>query len=305
MPKTAVLTDTNSGMTQEEANLLGAYLLPMTFTVNGRDYKEGLDLTQNQFYKMIEDPKTEVSTTQPSPGELTSVWSRILEEHEQLVYIPMSSGLSSSCRTAKILAQSDFEGRVFVVDNHRISVTQFQSVLDALTLSEKGADGREICERLESEGGESSIYIMVNRLTYLKRGGRVTAAGALIANVMNLKPVLQIQGEKLDAYSKCRGIKSAKQSMINAMKKDLDTRFKKWVDEGCMTLHFAYSDMPVFEVESWKSELKEAFPEFRIHGAPLSLSIGCHIGPGSLAVACAKRTGDALTPIPFEDFLTR
>lgn len=290
MSKTAVATDTNSGITQQEAEQLGIFLLPMSFNVNGKDYKEGIDITQDDFYKIIADSKTTVFTTQPSPGELTEFWDEILKEYDEIVYIPMSSGLSSSCQTAKLLAQTDHEGKVFVVDNHRISVTQYQSVIDAKAMAESGIGGEKICRRLEEDATKSSIYIMVNKLTYLKRGGRVTAAGALIANVMNLKPVLQIQGEKLDAYSKCRGTKAAKVSMIEAIKKDFESRFKSLIEQDLMTLHLAYSDMAVFEVESWKNELRTAFPEYNIHAAPLSLSIGCHIGPGSLAVACAKIT---------------
>ncbi len=290
MSKTAILTDTNSGILQKEADAMGIFLLHMTFTVNGVDYKEEIDIKWNEFYNMLSDPHTTVSTTQPSPGELSEMWEEILKSYDEIVYIPMSSGLSSSCQTAKMLAESDYQGKVFVVDNRRISVTQYQSVVDAKAMADKGIGAADICRRLEEDAALSSIYIMVNKLTYLKRGGRVTAAGVLIANVMNLKPVLQIQGAKLDAYSKCRGTKAAKLSMIEAMKKDLETRFKDLADDGKMTLHVSFCDMTVFEVESWKSEIREAFPEYEIHSAPLSLSIGCHIGPGALAIACAKRS---------------
>ena len=290
MAKTAILTDTNSGITSKEAVAMGIFLLHMTFTVNGQDYREELDIKWDKFYAMLSDNRTTVSTTQPSPGELSELWSNILKDYDEIVYIPMSSALSSSCQTAKLLAASDFPDKVFVADNRRISVTQYQSVADAKAMADKGIGAAEIVRRLEEDAAASSIYIMVNKLTYLKRGGRVTAAGALIANVMNLKPVLQIQGEKLDAYSKCRGTKAAKQSMLDAMKKDLDTRFKDIVDEGKMTLHASFCNMTVFDVESWKEEISQAFPGFEIHSAPLSLSIGCHIGPGALAIACAKRT---------------
>ena len=290
MAKTAILTDTNSGITSKEAAAMGIFLLHMTFTVNGQDYREELDIKWDKFYAMLSDNRTTVSTTQPSPGELSELWSNILKDHDEIVYIPMSSSLSSSCQTAKLLVASDFPDKVFVADNRRISVTQYQSVADAKAMADKGIGAAEIVRRLEEDAAASSIYIMVNKLTYLKRGGRVTAAGALIANVMNLKPVLQIQGEKLDAYSKCRGTKAAKQSMLDAMKKDLDTRFKDIVDEGKMTLHASFCNMTVFDVESWKEEISQAFPGFEIHSAPLSLSIGCHIGPGALAIACAKRT---------------
>lgn len=292
MAKTAILTDTNSGILQREAKKAGIFLLPMLFTVNGRDHREGIDLKQSDFYKMLADPQTTVSTSQPSPGELEDIWDRILTQYDEIVYIPMSSGLSSSCMTAKMLSQEEkYDGRVFVVDNRRISVTQYQSVIDAKKMADKEVPGSEIRDILERDSALSSIYIMVNRLTYLKRGGRVTAAGALIANVMNLKPVLQIQGEKLDAYAKCRGTKAARQKMIQAMKADFEGRFKEYVDKGEMTLHLSYCDMTVFDVESWKAEISEAFPDFEINAAPLSLSIGCHIGPGALAIACAKRSG--------------
>ena len=290
MKKIAIATDTNSGLTAEQAKELGIFLLPMSFNVNGKDYVEGRNINYKDFYKLLADSKTTVSTTQPSPGELTTFWDDILKEYDQIVYIPMSSGLSSSCQTAKMLASADYEGRVFVADNHRISVTQYQSAVDAKAMAEAGKDGEEICRTLEADGFDASIYIMVNKLTYLKRGGRVTAAGALIANVMNLKPVLQIQGNKLDAFSKSRGTKTAKKTMIEAMKKDIENRFGDYKDKGKMTLFAVYSDMKLFEVESWISDVKEAFPEFKVESAPLSLSIGCHIGPGSLAIACAKRS---------------
>lgn len=286
--KTAILTDTNSGILQKEADELGIFLLHMTFTVNDVDYKEEIDIQWDKFYNMLSDPHTTVSTTQPSPGELTEIWDSILKDYDELVYIPMSSGLSSSCQTAKILAESDYSGKVYVVDNKRISVTQYQSVVDAKAMADSGKTASEIRDILERDAADSSIYIMVNKLNYLKRSGRVTAAGALIANVMNLKPVLQINGAKLDAYSKCRGTKAAKQAMIQAMKKDFEGRFKSIVDAGEMTLHVSFCDMTVFEIESWKSEIREAFPDFKIHSDPLSLSIGCHIGPGALAIACAK-----------------
>ncbi len=291
MPRTAIATDTNSGITKEEADSLGIFLLPMSFTVNDKDYKEGIDISQEDFYNMIERPNVKVSTTQPAPGEISRLWDEALENYDEVVYIPMSSGLSSSCQTAVTLSHTDeYNGRVFTVDNRRISVTQYQSVIDAKAMADNGMSARYIHEKLEKDAAESSIYIMVNDLTFLKRGGRITAAGALIASVMNLKPVLQIQGDKLDAYSKCRGTVAAKKSMINAMENDLSGRFAKYCKHKRMTLHIAYSDMTLSEVESWKNEVSEAFPGYNIHIAPLSLSIGCHIGPGSLALACSKIT---------------
>ena len=288
MSKTAIATDSNSGITQSKAKRKGVYVLPMSFQVNDKQYYEGIDLSQKDFYKLIADSKTVVSTTQPSPTELTDFWRKILKDHDEIVYIPMSSGLSSSCTTASFLAK-DFGGRVHVVNNQRISVTQYQSVMDALNMAESGVSGKKIKQYLEAEKLESSIYIMVNTLKYLKKGGRITTAGALIANVMNLKPVLQIQGDKLDAYSRCRGIKAAKESMLDAMHKDFEGRFKKYVDNGEMSLMYSYSDMPNDEVDRWRKEIEASFPGFKVKGEPLSLSVGCHIGPGSLAIACSKK----------------
>ncbi len=289
MSRTAIATDSNSGITQSRAKKSGVFVLPMSFQVNDKQYYEEIDLSQKDFYKLISDSKTTVSTTQPSPKELTDFWRNILKDYDELVYIPMSSGLSSSCTTASFMAK-DFGGRVHVVNNQRISVTQYQSVMDAAAMASQGIPGKKIKKRLEEEKLESSIYIMVNNLKYLKKGGRITTAGALIANVMNLKPVLQIQGEKLDAYSRCRGIKAAKESMLDAMHKDFDSRFKEYVENGEMTLMYSYSDMPGDEVDRWKKEIESSFPGFKLRGEPLSLSIGCHIGPGSLAIACSKIT---------------
>ncbi len=291
MQRTAIATDTNSGITQDEADSLGIFLLPMSFTVNGTNYREGIDITQEEFYKIIEKPGTRASTTQPSLAEISQLWDKALEKYAEVVYIPMSSGLSSSCQTAIGLSHTDnYEGRVYTVDNRRISVTQYQSVIDAKIMADRGMSAKYIYEELEKDADESSIYIMVNDLGFLKRGGRITAAAALIASVMNLKPVLQIQGDKLDAYSKCRGVASAKKSMLKAMENDLSGRFAKYCKHKRMALHIAYSDMPYSEVESWKNDTIEAFPGYDVHTAPLSLSIGCHIGPGSLAIACSKIT---------------
>ena len=289
MSKTAIATDSNSGITQAKAKKLGVYVLPMSFYINDKQYREEIDISQKDFYKLISESKTTVATSQPSPDELTSFWLKLLREYDEVVYIPMSSGLSSSCMTATMLAK-DFGGRVHVVNNQRISVTQYQSVADAAAMARNGISGGKIKKILEEEKLISSIYITVNNLSFLKRGGRVTAAGALIANVMNLKPVLQIQGDKLDAYAKCRGMKSAKQKMLEAMHDDFEGRFKEYVDKGEMALLYSYSDMSDDEVNSWRKDIEASFPKFKLRAEPLSLSIGCHIGPGSLAIACAKIT---------------
>ena len=289
MSKVAIAADSNSGITKHTAKKMGVYILPMTFFVNDKQYYEEVDLSQKDFYKLIADSKTTVATSQPSPAELSDFWRNILKDYDELVYIPMSSGLSSSCTTASLIAK-DFGGRVHVVNNQRISVTQYQSVADAAAMAKNGLSGKQIKEKLEADKMESSIYIMVNDLKYLKKGGRITTAGALIANVMNLKPVLQIQGEKLDAYSKCRGIKSAKETLLSAMHKDFEGRFKDYADNGHISLLYSYSDMSNSDAEQWRKEIEKSFPGFKVKGAPLSLSIGCHIGPGSLAIACSKIT---------------
>lgn len=287
MSITAIATDSNSGITQHRAKKLGVYVLPMSFFINDKQYYEEIDISQKDFYKLIADSKTTVSTSQPSPQELTDFWLKILRDHDELVYIPMSSGLSNSCMTASVLSK-EFGGRVHVVNNQRISVTQYQSVIDAAAMAKGGMSGRRIKKKLEEQRLDSSIYITVNNLSFLKRGGRVTTAGALIANVMNLKPVLQIQGEKLDAYAKCRGMKAAKMRMLDAMHEDFDGRFREYVEKGEMSLMYSYSDMPEDEVDRWKKDIEASFPKFKLRAEPLSLVVGCHIGPGSLAIACSR-----------------
>lgn len=286
MGKIAIVTDSNSGITQEEGKKLGISVLPMPFYINEVMYLEGITLTQEEFYERLknDDP---ISTSQPSPADVCETWDALLEEYDEVVHIPMSSGLSTSCDTATMLSR-DYEGRVQVVNNQRISVTQRQSVLDALELVKAGKNAAEIKAKLEEEKMESSIYITLETLKYLKKGGRITPAAAAIGTVLNLKPVLQIQGEKLDAYSKVRGKKQAKKSMLKAMQNDWETRFKKYVDSGEMCLEMAYTGN-FQEAEEFKKEVQAAFPGMDIHMDPLSLSVACHIGYGALAVACAKK----------------
>lgn len=282
--KIAIAGDSNSGMTQETAQKRGMYILPMPFLVNGKPCYEGVDLTHEEFYGAISDPNANVSTSQPSPGEVTDFWDKLLRTHDEIVYIPMSSGLSASCQTAAMLAE-DYDGKVQVVNNQRISVTQYQSMLDAQKLAEEGLSAAEIKARLEEEKFESSIYIMVDTLKYLKKGGRITPAAALVGTVLHMKPVLQIQGEKLDAFAKCRGTKLARKTMIDAIRKDISGRFAGYEAEGSLQISFSWSwldDQSV--VENWKQEILEAFPGHDLFGDPLALSIGCHIGPGALAV---------------------
>lgn len=281
MGKIAIVTDSNSGITQAQAKEMGIRVLPMPFYINGELYFEDITLTQEEFYQRLAE-NADISTSQPSPGSVMELWDEILEEYDEIIHIPMSSGLSSSCETAMMLAK-DYEGRVHVIDNQRISITQRQSVLDAKEMAEHGLSAKEIEEVLMREKLDASIYITVDTLKYLKKGGRVTAAGAALGAVLNIKPVLQIQGEKLDAYAKVRGFKAAKKTMIEAMRKDVTERFagKK------LHLQAAYTCSDE-EAEGWKKELEEKFPGYDIHMDRLSLSVSCHIGLGSMAVACSK-----------------
>ena len=286
MGKIAIVTDSNSGITQEEGRKLGISVLPMPFYINDVMYLEGITLTQEEFYEKLKNDEA-ISTSQPSPAEVCGLWDNLLKEYDEVVHIPMSSGLSASCETAMALAR-DYDGRVQVVDNQRISVTQRQSVLDALALREAGRTAAEIREKLEEEKLQSSIYITLETLKYLKKGGRITPAAAAIGTVLNLKPVLQIQGEKLDAYAKVRGKKQAKKVMLKAMREDWEGRFEKYVEAGEMCLQMAYTGNKE-EAEEFKEEVQAVFPGADIRMDPLSLSVACHIGHGALAVACAKK----------------
>lgn len=282
MSKIAVVTDSNSGITQERGKELGIFVLPMPFYIDGNLYFEDISLTQEDFYKKLQDD-ADISTSQPSPGDLMDFWENILKEYDEIVHIPMSSGLSGSCQTAMTLAD-DYDGKVHVVDNQRISVTQEQSVYDAMALVKAGKSAEEIKQILEEEKLEASIYIMVDTLKYLKKGGRITPAAAALGSMLNLKPVLQLQGEKLDSFAKVRGVKAAKRTMLKAIKNDLETRFagKK------MVLGIAYTSRDEEEVQKWKEEVQGGFPGYEIVMNPLSLSVSCHIGPGALAVTCTK-----------------
>lgn len=289
MKKIAIMTDSNSGITQKEAAGLGISVLPMPFMINDATYFEDINLTQDRFYEFLENDAV-VSTSQPSPDSLIHMFHKLLAEYDEVVHIPMSSGLSGSCQTACMLAQEpEFDGKVFVVNNQRISVTQTQSVLDAVELAQKGYDGAQIKKILEEDKFNSSIYIMLDTLFYLKKGGRITPAAAALGTLLKLKPVLQIQGEKLDAFAKARTKSAGKSMMLQAIKNDIENRFGGF-DESAkerVMLHIAYTK-DAEETELWKQEVMEAFPGFRLKMAPLSLSVACHIGPGALALACTR-----------------
>ena len=285
MSKVAIVSDSNSGITQLQAEELGITILPMPFFVGDKTLYEDIDLTQKEFYQMLSE-NANISTSMPLVGNVTDTWDALLKEYDEIVHIPMSSGLSGSCETALMLAQ-DYEGKVQVVNNQRISVTQRQSVMDAMALAEQGHSAAEIKEILERDKFESSIYILVDTLYYLKKGGRITPAAAALGTLLKLKPVLQIQGEKLDAFAKARTVKQAKNLMIEAMKHDFAERFHD--PEGkSMHLEMAYT-YDLDAAEAFKQEVQEAFPGLEIHMDPLSLSGSCHIGPGALAVACSKK----------------
>ena len=290
MPKIAIMTDSNSGITQAEGKELGIKVLPMPFTVGGQDYYEDINLNQEQFYEFLERD-LDVQTSQPSPAVVTDTFKQLLEEYDQVIHIPMSSGLSGSCQTALMLAdEPEFEGKVFVIDNQRISVTQRQSVLDALDMAAKGLDGSQIAQTLMDDKFNSSIYIMMDTLTYLKKGGRITPAAAAVGTLLKIKPVLTIQGEKLDAFAKARTPMLGKKIMIDAMKKDIEQRFGG-LDENAgkrVTLQVAYTK-DFDKAQEFCNQVMEAFPGFEKPVImPLSLSVACHIGPGALAIACTQ-----------------
>lgn len=284
--KVAIITDSNSGVSNDEAHSLGINVVPMPFYVNEKLYHENITINQDEFFKMLEQD-LEISTSQPTPGDILELWNSLLKEYDEIIHIPMSSGLSGSYMTAAALAD-DFNGKVFVINNKRISVTQRQSVLEAISLRNKGFSGKEIAELLNQYALNASIYITVDTLKYLKKGGRITTSGAALGTVLNIKPVLQIQGDKLDAFKKARGRKQAMKIMINALENDLKNRFngKK------ISLYLAYSGNKSL-AEDWEQMVKAAFPEYEIFSAPLPLSISCHIGAGAIGIGCVENIPEA------------
>ena len=285
--KIAVVTDSNSGITQAQAKEMGVAVLPMPFMIDGETYYEDITLTREQFYQRLKD-NADIATSQPTPDSILKMWDKLLKEYDQIIHIPMSSGLSGSCSTAMMLAGEDeYEGKVFVVDNRRISVTQYQSVKDAQMLAAMGMDGTQIKKRLEETAADSVIFITVDTLKYLKKGGRITPAAAALGTLLKIKPVLIILGEKLDAFAKARTMKQAKTMMMNAIQKELDGRLH---DSECRNCHLAIAHTDNEEAAlEFKKEVEERFPNADVYMAPLSLSIACHIGPGSLAVTATRK----------------
>ena len=286
MSKVAIVTDSNSGITQEEGKEMGVFVLPMPFYIDDELFFEEITLTQEEFYQKMESD-ADIKTSQPAPGDVMKLWDDILKEYDEIVHIPMSSGLSGSCETAMMLAE-EYDGKVKVVNNQRISVTQRRSVMEAKALADAGKNAEEIKALLEEIKLESDIYITLDTLKYLKKGGRLTPAAAAIGTVLNLKPVLRIKGEKLDAFSKARGWKSAKKTMIQTIQKVIDTEFSDCKGPENLYIDAAYTGNQE-DANEWKRELEETFPEYDIYMAPLSLSVACHIGPGARAVTVTKR----------------
>ncbi len=286
MPRVAVMTDSNSGITQSMGKDMGVGVMPMPFSVDGVTYYEDVNLSREEFFQMMADGK-EIVTSQPSPGDLMKMWDSALEKNDQVVYIPMSSGLSSSCQNARMLA-NEYGGRVFVVNNQRISVTQKRSVQDALILAENGYDAARIREVLEREKFDASIYIMLDTLKYLKKGGRITPAAAAIGTLLRIKPVLQIKGERLDAFSKARTAGQGKMTMINAIHHDIETLYGG-IEAGDVFMYAVHAQVPD-QFAVFRDEVRKAFPNLQVEEDRLSLSICCHIGPGALAMSCVKRS---------------
>ncbi len=287
--KVAIMTDSNSGITQKEAKELGVFVLPMPFTIDGQEYKEDINLTQEEFYeKLMND--ADIFTSQPAAGEVTAFFDTILKDYDEIVHIPMSSGLSGSCQTAMMLAEDEtYKGKVYVVDSQRISVTQKWDVFDALKLAKQGKSAKEIHDILMKNKMNATIYITVNTLEYLKKGGRITPAAAALGGLLKIKPILTIQGEKLDSFQKTRTMSKASKIMIDATLQDIKERIDPDHDDfsqARIMIAYTYDKEQALEL---KATLQDMFPHHEIICDPLSLSVSCHIGPHALAIAACKR----------------
>ena len=286
MKSIGIITDSHSGITQEEAKQLGIWVLPMPFYIDGECYLEGINLTREEFFEKLEGGSV-IATSQPSPADVCDVWDWALKEFEKVLYLPLSSGLSGSCETAMALARDEqYEGKILVVDHGQISTPLHQMVLDTLELIEKGYSAEQIKEILESGKDRMMIYIGVETLEYLKRGGRVTPAAAAIGSVLNIKPVLKLETGKLDSFKKCRGFSKVKKTMIEAMKQEMDTRFADALADGQLRL-LAASSADKEETENWVKEIEDAFPGMKVFCDPLSLGVSCHTGAGALGIGCS------------------
>ena len=280
--KTAIITDTNSGINKKEADEMGIFLLPMPVNVSDKTYLEGIDISLDEMYGMMEEG-IETTTSQPSPGSLMEMWDDILDEYDEIVHIPMTSGLSGSCENAKGLARG-YEGKVIVVDNHRISVPQRESVLEAKAMADAGKEGKEIAQYLEDTGMDCSIYITVSDLKYLRRSGRLGSTSAFLGSLLNIKPILTIQGEKIDAFAKCRGLKICERKMIEALENDINTRFKDVPEDNIQVL-VAGTLKEQSEIDEWTKTVQDAFPYSKVYYNALPCSILSHVGPGCRGIA--------------------
>lgn len=288
MSNIAIMTDSNCGIMPDEGRDLGIYVLPMPVIIDGQTYYKGIDITLDEFFKK-QTEGADITTSQPSPGDVEAMWTELLKTHDEVLFVPMSGGLSNTCQTALMLSGEDeFAGRVFVVNNRRISVTQAQSVLDAKLLAEEGKTASEIKEILEAEALDASIYIAVDTLEYLKKGGRITAAAAAIGTVLKLKPVLTIQGDKLDSFAKARGLKAAFRIMLNAVKNDISSRFSHLGEDSVLKVGIANTLMEPEKLEMFKDEMKKNFPDMELFYLPLTMSIGTHTGPGALGIGAVR-----------------
>ena len=288
MSNIAIMTDSNCGIMPAEESHYGIHVLPMPIIIDGKTYFEGIDISAEEFYRKQLSGSV-ITTSQPSPGDVTDMWDRLLKVYDGIVFIPMSSGLSNTCQTALLLAgEEPYEGRVFVVDNHRISVTQALSVLDAKVLADEGHTGSEIKDILEREAMDATIYIAVDTLEYLKKGGRITAAAAALGTILKIKPVLTIQGGKLDSFAKARGMKSAFRVMLDALKTDSSSRFSHLREENRLKIGLANTMMDEERLEQFKNELQNTFPDLELVYFPLTMSIGTHVGPGGLGIGAVR-----------------
>lgn len=287
MSDTAIITDSNSGISVKEGQSLGAAVVPMPVHIDGKIFYEGLDLTQPKFYDALRKGAS-VSTSQPSPADVVGVWNRCLKDHKEAVYIPMSAGLSGSFQMAALMAR-EYDGRIQVADNRRISVPQRFAVMDALRLAKEGRTAVEIRQILEDEGPDNCVYITVDTLRYLRKGGRVTGVEAVAGSMLNIKPVMEIRSEKLTAIGKVRGMKSARRLMLQKVREDFEGRLKPFADAGRLRVLIAYSQIPRELLNDWREEVQTAFPEEKsVFGEPLTLSIACHTGPGALGVGAVR-----------------
>ena len=286
MKPIGIITDSHSSITQEEAKKLGIWVVPMPFYIDGECYYEGVNLTRKEFFEKLESG-SKITTSQPAPADVCDVWDWALKEYEKILYMPLSSGLSGSCETAMALARDEeYEGRVLVVDHGQVATPLHQLVLDTMELIEKGYSAEEIKELLECGKDRMMIYIGVETLEYLKRGGRITPAAAAIGSVLNIKPVLKLETGKLDSYKKCRGFGKVKKTMIDAMKEDIEKRFADAAADGALHL-LAATSAGEEETAAWVAEIEAAFPGMKVFCDPLSLGVSCHTGTGALGIGCS------------------